>query len=60
VAYVVVTSLGLDASACALPYVASWAGGSDAKAVRALGERVHKAASTLLAQVDSSVREVAA
>jgi antirestriction protein ArdC len=60
VAYVVVTGLGLDASSCSLPYVANWAGGSDAKAVRTLGEHVHKAASTLLAQVDSSVREVAA
>lgn len=60
VAYVVVTGLGLDASNCSLPYVANWAGGSDAKAVRTLGERVHRAASTLLAQVDSSAEAVMA
>jgi len=53
VAYVVVTGLGLDASSCSLPYVASWASRGDAKAVRALGERVHKAADTLLAAAET-------
>lgn len=57
VAYVVVTGLGLNAESCSLPYVAGWSHGRDdgdaGKAVRALGERVHKAASALLAQVEA-------
>lgn len=53
VAYVVVTGLGLDASGCSLPYVATWASRGDATAVRALGERVHKAANKLLSIADA-------
>lgn len=56
VAYVVVTGLGLNADSCSLPYVASWStrttDGDAGKAVRALGERVHKTAATLLTAVE--------
>jgi antirestriction factor ArdC-like protein/uncharacterized protein DUF6782 len=52
VAYVVLTGLGLDASACALPYLAHWSGG-DPKQLRELGERVHKASAQLLAVADA-------
>jgi hypothetical protein len=52
VAYVVITGLGLDASACSLPYLASWSGG-DTKQLRELGERVHKASATLLEVADA-------
>lgn len=56
VAYVVVTGLGLNADSCSLPYVASWSrsreDGDAGKAVRSLGERVHKAAAALLAEVE--------
>lgn len=52
VAYVVITGLGLDASACSLPYVASWSGG-DPKKLRELGERVHEASAQLLAVADA-------
>jgi len=57
VAYVIVTGLGLNADRCSLPYVASWSRSRDdrdaGKAVRALGERVHKAANALLAHVEA-------
>ncbi len=54
VAYVVAAAYGLDTSAYSVGYVAEWADG-DLDKVRALAERVDKAAGTILAALDADL-----